>query len=781
VSGIVGQDRASRAVRFGVGIESDGYHIFALGPDETDKRTLIRTFLDEEAEAADAPPDLCYVNNFAEENRPRALSLPAGTGRELREDVDAFLGELKSALEGAFESEEYQTRRQALEEEAGQEQQRSLEQIQEKARERGLALMRTPAGFVFAPIRDGEVLSPDEIDGLSEEEQDRLEKAIDELQEDLQQVLRQVPRYQREARERIRELNREIAGLTVEDLLSELLEKYGELGQVREHLEAVAEDVVENVGSILSDDGQGRRQAFSRMLGAGDGGSVVQDPALRRYRVNLLVDHGEEDRAPVVYEDHPTYQNLVGRVEYLPVMGALVTDFNLIKAGALHRAHGGYLILDARRILSQPFAWEGLKRALLSGQVRIESPREALGLVSTVSLDPEPLDVDVKVVLLGSRLLYYLLAEYDPDFGDLFKVEADFDDRMDRSAENEILYARLVASLARKEGLRPFDRGAVARVIERSARMVGDSEKLSARTRRILDLIREADHWAAEEGAEVVSRAHVQRAIDEWVDRSSRVRDRVQEEILRDTLYIDTEGQAVGQVNGLSVVQLGEYAFGRPNRITARVRLGRGEVVDIEREVELGGPIHSKGVLILTGFLGERYASDRPLALAASLVFEQSYGGIEGDSASCAELCALLSAIGGVPLRQSVAVTGSVNQHGRVQPIGGVNEKVEGFFDVCRHRGLTGEQGVVVPASNRKHLMLREDVREAVAEGEFNVWSAGHVDEVMEILAGRPMGERDEEGRFPEGTVNRTVDDRLAELAEERRSLLPGAEGDGEE
>ncbi|HSR40923.1 MAG TPA: Lon-insertion domain-containing protein, partial [Longimicrobiales bacterium] len=363
----------------------------------------------------------------------------------------------------------------------------------------------------------------------------------------------------------------------------------------------------------------------------------------------------------------------------------------------------------------------------------------------------------------------------------LFKVEADFDDRMDRSAENEILYARLVASFARKEGLRPFDRGAVARVIERSARMVGDSEKLSARTRRILDLIREADHWAGEEGAEVVGRGHVQRAIDEWVDRSSRVRERVQEEILRDTLFIDTEGEAVGQVNGLSVVQLGEYAFGRPNRITARVRLGRGEVVDIEREVELGGPIHSKGVLILTGFLGARYASDRPLALAASLVFEQSYGGIEGDSASCAELCALLSAIGSVPLRQSVAVTGSVDQHGRTQPIGGVNEKVEGFFDVCRQRGLTGEQGVVVPASNRKHLMLRAEVREAVGAGEFHVWSAEHVDEVMEILAGVSMGERDGEGRFPEGTVNRRVDDRLSELAEERRTLQPGAEGDGDE
>lgn len=779
---IVGQERATRAVRFGVRMGRNGYNIFALGSEETDKRALIRKFLEREAEEVGPPPDLCYVNNFEAENRPTAFTLPAGTGRRLRADVEEFLDELKSALEAAFESEEYQTRRQALEEDAGQEQHRALEQLQEEARDRGLALLRTPAGFVFAPIREGDVLSPDEIEELPEEERERLEGAIEELQGELQQVLRQVPRHQREARERIRGLNEEIAHLTVEELLDPLRERYASFEAVRAHLDAVGEDVVENVGWILSeDDERDPRQAFSQITAGGEGGGgAARDPALRRYRINLLVDHGDDDRAPVVYEDHPTYQNLVGRVEHLPVMGALITDFNLIKAGALQRAHGGYLILDARRLLLQPFAWEGLKRALISGEVRIESPREALGMVSTVSLDPEPLEVDVKVVLLGSRLLYYLLAEHDPDFGDLFKVEADFDDRMERSEESELLYARLVASLARREELRAFDREAVARVVDRSARIVGDAEKLSSRTRRLTDLIREADFWAGEEGAEVVSASHVRRAVEEWTDRSGRIRDRVREAILRETIRIETEGQAMGQVNGLSVSRLGDFSFGQPNRITARVRLGRGEVIDIEREVELGGPIHSKGVLILSGFLGERYAAERPLALAASLVFEQSYGGIEGDSASCAELCALLSAIGRIPLRQEVAVTGSVDQHGGLQAIGGVNEKIEGFFAVCRARGLTGEQGVVIPMSNRKHLMLRDEVREAVAEGTFHVWAASRADEVMEILSGRPMGERDEEGSYPEGSVNRAVDERLAELAERRRALAgsePGGEG----
>jgi lon-related putative ATP-dependent protease len=461
-------------------------------------------------------------------------------------------------------------------------------------------------------------------------------------------------------------------------------------------------------------------------------------------------------------------------------MGALLTDFNLIKPGALHKANGGYLVLDIRKVLLQPYAWEGLKRALQAGQIRIESVGQMLSLISTVSLEPEPIPLDVKVALFGDRLLYYLLWQLDPDFGELFKVEADFEEQMDRNGENQLLYAQLISTLARKEELRPFDRGAVARVIEHSARMVGDAEKLSTQMRNITDLLREADYWAEEAGNGVVTAAEVQRAIDAQIYRSDRLRERVQEAILRETILIDTEGEEISQVNGLSVIQLGNFSFGRPTRITARVRLGKGEVVDIEREVELGGPIHSKGVLILSGFLGARYAGERPLSLSASLVFEQSYGGVEGDSASSAELYALLSAIAEVPIKQSMAVTGSVNQHGQVQAIGGVNEKIEGFFDVCKARGLTGEQGVLIPVSNVKHLMLRQDVVKAVDAGQFHIYPVEMVDQGIEILTGVPAGERDEEGNYPEGSINRLVETRLAELAEKRAEFTKTAEGEGE-
>ncbi|MFP3940216.1 MAG: Lon protease family protein [Thermoanaerobaculia bacterium] len=777
---VVGQTRASRAVHFGIRIRGDGFNIFALGPEEVDKRTLVGRHVEERAATEPPPPDLCYVNDFDRPFRPRALRLPPGTGRTLSHALDAALQELRPTLEAAFESEEYQSRRQAAQEEAAEAHQEAFEALRDKARERGLTLVRTPMGVVFAPVRDGEVLPPDELQKLPEEERDRLRKEGEELQKELEGILHRMPRSQREARERVRELNREVAGLAVRDLFGPLRSDYAEHEGVLAHLQAVEADVIENVRQVLGeDDGGGRPFAPTGAGGAG-ASPVLDRPELRRYRVHVVVDHGDSEHAPVVYEDLPNHPNLVGRIEYLPVMGALITDFNLIKPGALHRANGGYLVLDAQRLLTQPFAWEGLKRALQAGEVRIESPREALGLVSTVSLDPEPVPLEVKVVLLGNPLVYYLLSAHDPDFGDLFKVQADFDDRMERSADAEVLYGRLVAGLAERHELRPFDRGAVARVIDRSARLSGDAERLRVADRAVAELVREADFWAGEDARDVVTAEDVDRAVQEWVYRSSRVRDRIQEQIERETLFIATDGSRVGQVNGLSVLQLGEFAFGKPSRITARVRLGKGEVVDIEREVELSGPIHSKGVLILTGFLGARYATEQPLALAASLVFEQSYGGIEGDSASCAELYALLSAIGEVPLDQSLAVTGSVNQHGEVQPIGGVNEKIEGFFDVCRARGLTGRQGVLIPRANVKHLMLRSDVVDAVAGGRFHVWAVETVDQGMEILTGLSMGAADGAGKYPEGTVNRRVADRLAAYAQKAREWgtgrgVPGA------
>jgi len=770
LDGGMGQPRAVEAVRFGIGIERPGYNIYALGPPGTGKHALVRHFLQARAAERPAPSDWVYVHDFAHPNRPRAIELPPGMGTRLRRDMEQLVEELRPALSSAFEGEEYQARRRAIEEEFAERSNRAFAELRRRAQERGLALLQTPMGWVFAPLRDGQVLSPQELQQLPEEERTRLEREVEELQQELQRVLSQdIPRWQREMQRKLRELNREVTNFAVGSRIEELREEYAEFEEVAEYLEEVRRDIVQNAREFLGQDRDVQEPGREER---------TQPPPSRRYQVNVLVDRGGMDRAPVIYEDNPTYQNLLGRVEYMAQMGALVTDFNLIRPGALHRANGGYLILDARRLLMQPFAWEGLKRALRSRLLRIESPGQMVGLISTISLEPEPIPLDVKVVLLGDRLLYYLLSALDPEFVQLFKVAADFDEEVDRDGENDLLYARLIGTIARREGLRPFDRTGVARVIEHGSRLAGDSGKLSIHVESLADVLREADYWASRNGNGAVTAADVQRAIDARTYRSDRLRERVQEQILRGTLLIDTEGERVGQVNGLSVIELGGFAFGRPSRISARVRMGRGEVVDIEREVKLSGPIHSKGVLILAGFLGGRYASERPLSLSASLVFEQSYSGVEGDSASSAELYALLSAISGVPLKQSLAVTGSVNQHGDVQAIGGVNEKIEGFFDICRRRGLTGEQGVVIPRSNVQHLMLRRDVVEAVERGEFHIYPVRTVDEGMELLTGLPAGEPDEEGRFPEDTVNGMVERRLAELGEKMRALAARSSGE---
>jgi lon-related putative ATP-dependent protease len=769
---IVGQPRAAEAIKFGVGIESRGYNVFALGPAGTGKRTTVRQSFEERAKRGPVPDDWCYVNNFVEPHKPKAIRLAAGQGRAFHDDMERLVGGLTTALSAAFESEEYQSRRQAIGQVFQEHQSEAFGQLQEKAEQGNITLLRTPAGLVFAPARNGEVLSAEEVQKLSEKERKELEAKVEELQVELQKIVQQVPVWQHETQEKLEALDREMANFAVGGLIDELCGKYNRFPELVEHFAAVQKDIVENAQNLLASEQESNIPAIFR---SAEGDAGAGSPLLRRYRVNLLVDHGESEGAPVVYEDNPTFENLVGRVEHRAQLGALLTDFNLIKAGALHRANGGYLILDARKLLLQPYAWEGLKRALQSGQLRIESVGQMLSLISTVSLEPEMIPLKVKVALSGEPMLYYLLYQMDPDFAELFKVEADFEGQMDRSGDNQKLYARLIGTIARREELRPFDATAVARVIERSSRLMGDSEKLSMQMRDIADLLREANYWAGESGKAVVGAADVQKAIDAQIYRADRLRERVQETIHRNIVFIDTEGKRVGQVNGLSVMQLGNFAFGSPSRITARVRMGKGDVVDIEREVELGGPLHSKGVLILSGFLGARYAQDLPLALSASLVFEQSYGGVDGDSASSAELYTLLSAISEVPIKQSLAVTGSVNQHGVVQPIGGVNEKIEGFFDVCKGRELTGEQGVLIPASNVKHLMLRQDVVDTVAAGKFHVYPIETIDEGIAILTGLAAGERDEEGNYPEGTVNYLVEKRLREFAEQRQAFSASA------
>ena len=781
----VGQDRAVEAVAFAIGMPHGGFNLFALGEEGTGRATLVRRFLEREALARPVPSDWCYVNNFADHRRPKALSLPAGRGRALHGDMKRLIEELTVAIPAAFESDDYRTRKNAIQESFKESHEKALSALQDKAREHDIALIRTPMGLALAPTKGDEVLDSKEFEALPEKEQEQRRGAIEELQTELEEILRQIPRSERVQREKVRELNREVTMSAVGHLIDEIKLRWQNQPIVIAYLDAVRADIIDNAHEFLPQEGGVPPAMEALMAPTVRRAMQTAGPAFRRYQVNLLVDNAPGDSGrpgvPIIEEDHPTQPNLIGRVEHLAQFGALITDFNLIKGGALHRANGGYLILSARKILMQPFAWESLKRALRTGQIRIESLGEELGWISTVTLEPEPIPLKLKVVLIGEPILYYLLHHYDPEFCELFKVAADFDDRIVRDVAGEAHYARLVATIAQAEKLMPFDASAVARIIEHGARMAGDQKKLSARIENVADLVREAAYWARREDARRVAAAHVEKAIMAGIFRSDRLRALIQEEIRRGTLVIETTGAKSGQVNGLSIIQLDHFRFGRPSRITCRVAAGKGEVTDIEREVDLGGPLHSKGVMILAAFLNARYGREQPLSLNASLVFEQSYAGVEGDSASSAELYALMSALADMPIKQSFAVTGSVDQLGRVQAIGGANEKIEGFFDACAARGLTGEEGVLIPKTNVEHLMLRQDVIEAVKAGRFRVFAVETVDEGIEILTGVPAGTPDEDGDYPIGSVNGRIVARLAVFARKARTRAVREGGPPEE
>ena len=755
----LGQERALGAIEFGVGMRNEGYNLFAMGPEGIGRRTIVRRHLEAQAKTLPPPSDWCYVFNFKAPHKPRALRLPAGQAPAFRDSMARLVEELRTAVPAAFETDEYRNRRQQIEAELGERQERVLGEFGERAKAQNIALIRTPTGFGFGPMSGEAVMEPEEYRKLPAAEQKRLEELVTRLQEELERVLHDLPKWRRESMRKLRELNREVTRAAVNSALEEVKAEYRALPEVQDYLAEVQEDMLENAEAFrASKDGEP-----VTLFGIPVARADAPEATLRRYAVNVLIEHSGAAGAPIVFEDNPSHDALLGRIEHLSQMGALVTDFTLIKAGALHRANGGYLVIDALKLLAQPFAWDALKRALRSREIRTQSLGQALSLVSTVSLEPEPIPLEVKVVLVGQRLHYYLLHAYDPEFAALFKVAVDFEEDMPRGPQNDLLYARVVAAFGRKEGLRPLEGAAVARVIEQGARDAGDAAKLSVSMQALADLLREADYWAAKAGRAAISAQDVQRAVDAQVERLDRVRQRLLENVLRGSQLIDTAGARSGQVNGLAMAQLGGFAFGIPQRITARVRLGSGGVVDIERESELGGPIHSKGVLILSGYLSGRYAPGRPLSLSASLVFEQNYGGIEGDSASSAELYALLSSLAEAPVRQSLAVTGSVNQHGDVQAIGGVNEKVEGFFDLCKARGLAGGQGVLIPRANEQHLMLREEVVAAVAEGKFAVYAVGTVDEGIELLTGVPALE-----------VHARVEARLSEFAERARAYATG-------
>jgi len=761
IDGLVGQARALEAIRFGTQIGKAGFNLFVIGPNGARMQDSVKAVLAEEARGKPSPSDWVYVNNFTDTDRPVAIALPAGQARKFHDAMHKLIDDLKSALPAVFQSEDYQTRRGAIDESFQKRQGEAFSALHDKAAEANIVLLRTPVGFALAPAKDDKVVPPDEFRTWPEAKRREVQSTIEGLEKNLEHIIHQIPQWERQRRDEVRQLNRDTAKYAVDQLIEDAKALFSDIPRVVQHIETVRADLVENVAMFVgkSEDDEVETSDFR------------PGSAFDRYEANVLVTQDSDKPAPIIEELHPALGNLIGRIEYIPLRGALVTNFRLIKAGAIHRANGGYLLLDARSVLLEPFSWAALKRMLRRGEVAIEDIGRFLGLTSTVSLEPDPIPLNVKVILFGDRLLYFLLAALDPELAQHFKVLADFENDLARTPENEAILARLLATLAQRDGLNPLDREAVALVLEHAARSADHASKLSLVIEQLRDILIEADFCAREAKCSVISRADVDSALLARIRRSARLRDRTQEAILEKVALIDTVGIHVGQINGLSVTELGGFSFGRPTRITCQVRPGSGKVVDIEREVELGGPLHSKGVLILSGFLAGRYALDTPMSLFASLVFEQSYGGVEGDSASSAELYALLSALADIPLRQDLAVTGSVNQHGEIQTIGGVNEKIEGFFDICQARKLTGAQGVLIPQANVQHLMLRKDVVDACAAGRFAIYPAATINEGIALLTGIAAGERGVDGNYPLGSVNRRVEDRLRAFASIRRNF----------
>ena len=761
------QQRAIDAIRFGIDMKDDGHNVFVLGPTGTNRHGLAKGLAKERAATQAPSGDWCYVNNFADAERPIYLHFPTGRGREFREDMFGLIDELQVAIPAAFEGDDYRAQLKAIEEETQKAVEEHSKSLEERAKKENIAVLQTSTGYVLAPVRDGKVMDEEEFSKQPDDVRRTDKESIERLSKELQAHIEELPKLRKKHRERVKALNREITEHAVGVSLSDLMEKFRDLPDVVTYLENVRANIIEN-----AEDFQAPEPSPLPIL------QRSSEQSFAEYEVNLIVSHDAEGTAPVIFEPNPSYPNIIGKIEHRAEMGALVTDFRMIRPGALHTANGGYLVLDMHRILGRPFVWEGLKQALFAKKIRIESPGEAWGWVSTTTLQPDPIPLDVKIILIGERWLYHLLSIYDSEFNDLFKVAADLDDDLERTDENVAAFASLIAGRAKERQLQPFNVAAIQKIIEHRARRADDSERLSMHMGSLEDLMAQADHWARRRDAESVDGQDVRKAIDEMARRLGRIRGRVQDAIQRDTLLIDTDGACVGQVNGLSVTNLGEIRFGQPVRITATTRIGSGRVVDIEREVELGGPIHSKGVMILSAALSARYAKELPLSLSAHIVFEQSYGGVEGDSASVAELCALLSSLADVPIHQNIAVTGSINQLGRVQVVGGVNEKIEGFFDLCKKRGLDGSHGVILPHDNVKHLMLREDVVEAVEAGQFSVYAVKGIDEALSILTGIEAGDRGEDGEFAADSVNYRVEQKLIRYAELRKTFAESHEGD---
>ncbi len=762
LEGMIGQERAVKAMEFGLRIKRAGYNIFMTGFTGTGKLSYALSAVEKIAAGEPLPDDWLYVYNFDNPGEPLALNLPAGKGALFCRHVEELFEDLKQAIPKAFDTEDYERQKAVYVKEFQAQRNAYLEELNKTALEHGFTLKRTSSGFVTVPLLDGEPLSEEDYAKLDQSVKDELEKKSTAVQLKAMEIMRRIQSAERELKEKFKQLDQKIAIAATGHLFNEILEIYSGFPEVQRYLKALQEDVLSNLGEFRAEEEEQTFPLFWLRRQS-------QEQAELRYKVNLLVDHRETTGAPLVYETNPSYYNLLGRMEYENRFGAVVTDFTMLKAGALHRANGGYLILQANDVLAGMQSWEVLKRALKTKEIRIETLGEQYALTAFSTLRPQPIPLQVKVILIGNPLLYQLLYYYDEDFRKLFKVKVDFDVEMEKHDRNVAKMAGFIAYHCNQEKLRHFDRAAVAKMIEYSARLAEHQEKLSTRFNDIVELLYEADTWAGIEGTDIVGAAHVEKALAEKIQRSNKYEQKILEAIEEGHLLLDLEGAKIGQVNALSVIDLGDYQFGRPSRVTASVYPGRRGIIDIERESKLSGKIHDKGILILSGYLGRRYGRKVPLTLSGSLCFEQSYSGVEGDSASAAELFALISSISGIPLKQGLAVTGSVNQNGEIQPVGGVNSKIEGFFDACKIKGLTGEQGVIIPETNRKNLMLRDEIAAAVSAGKFHLYTVSTVDEGLTLLTGREAGAELEDGSFPPGTVNEAVVKRLQQFGETLR------------
>jgi lon-related putative ATP-dependent protease len=774
----VGQNRAIRAIEFGLSMNRDGYNIYVAGLTGTGKTSAVKTYIKKLVEERQAkeqvspPEDWCYLYNFTDADRPQILNLPKGKGKMFRERIGNLLQRLKDELARAFSSEDYQAQRKSIAEESQTEQARILEELREEAQRQGFLLQMTPVGPALIPLVEGKPVSQGEFMALEESVRKDLEARRADLLKKLKASLESVQELERQTTEKLQNSDKAVADFTVSRLFDALMQEYQESIQITQYLTDLRSYTLDNLDSFK--EGQERAQTA---VGAAVGYIMPGRDSFLPFEVNVFVDNSGTEGLPVIIESHPNYANLFGKIERRFLFGGYLSDHTMLKSGALHVANGGYLLLSARDVLTNPGVWPTLKRAIKNKELRIEDPFEQFGLIAPQGLRPQPMPIDVKIVLIGDGMLYQLLSMYDEDFWEIFKVKADFNFEVDRTTENMRALAAFIAGCCEEPGRNHFDRTGVAKMAEYASRMVDDQERLSSRFAQIKELVEEAQYWSQKDGASLVSGQHVEKAVEEKLFRHNLPDERIRDMIERGTIMIDVDGAVVGQVNGLSVYSLGDITFGKPSRITCKTFLGRGGVVNIERESQLSGRIHDKGVLILGGYMGWKYAQDHPLSLSASLCFEQSYEGVEGDSASSTELYALLSSLSGVPIRQNIAVTGSVNQRGEIQPIGGVNQKIEGFFRVCEAKGLNGEQGVMIPHQNLRNLMLRQEVVDSVRQGKFHIYAISTIDEGVEVLTGVEAGEKREDGSYPEDSINCRVDKRLKEMAAKLRHFYgPPAE-----